>query len=60
MLRLLVCDRFIGALDDVDASQWYDYTIRSSASEGCSCEPSQKQIDDYQVWRCTVLSVAFF
>lgn len=31
--------------------QGYDYTVRSSASEGCRCEPSQKQIDDYQV--CT-------
>eukprot|EP00752_Nemacystus_decipiens_P006678 g6005.t1 len=27
----------------------YDYTPRSSASDGCRCAPTQKQIDDYQV-----------
>ncbi|CAM9595036.1 unnamed protein product, partial [Ascophyllum nodosum] len=27
----------------------YDSTPRSSASEGCRCEPTQKQIKDYQI-----------
>lgn len=35
--------------------QGYDHTTRSSASEGCRCEPTQKQIDDYQV--CTYVKV---
>lgn len=30
-------------------SQGYDYTPRSSASDGCRCAPTTKQMDDYQV-----------
>lgn len=36
-------------------TQGYDFSPRSSASEGCRCAPTQKQIDDYQV--CVILPV---
>lgn len=41
-------------VDDA-AVKGYDYTTRSSASEGCRCDPTQKQMDDYQV-RCKMCS----
>ncbi|CAM9217086.1 unnamed protein product [Scytosiphon promiscuus] len=36
-------------LEAILSERGYDCTPRSSASDGCRCVPTQKQIDDYQV-----------